>query len=43
MRVSTYNLLDLKDFNEAKHIESRIELDSFSKSWTYVHMGYSNR
>ena len=42
VRVSTYNLLGLKDFNEAKHVENKIELEAFSKSWVYIYMGYSN-
>jgi len=40
LKVNTYTLLGLKDFNEAKHYEGKFELGSFSRTWIYIYMGY---
>ena len=40
IRFSTYTLLALTDYNEAKHVEHRVELGEFTHSWIYVYMGY---
>lgn len=41
MRVSTYTLLGLRDFNEARHLEAKFDLGAFARTWVYVYMGYN--
>ena len=41
MRLSTYTLLGLRDFNEAKHFEGKFELSAFARTWVYIYMGYN--
>jgi protein transport protein SEC24 len=41
VRVSTYTLLGLRDFNEARHAEAKFDLGAFARTWVYVYMGYN--
>lgn len=41
IKVSTYTIAGLKDWNEAKFIEAKIEMGSSKKAWAYFYMSYS--
>jgi len=39
--LSTYTLKGLKDWNEAKFLEEKVELTVSKKAWSYIYMGYN--
>lgn len=41
IKVSTYTIAGLKDWNEAKFIEAKIEMGSSKKAWAYFYMSYN--
>ncbi|CAD8140464.1 unnamed protein product [Paramecium pentaurelia] len=41
IKLSTYTLKGLKDWNEAKFLEEKVELTVSKKAWSYIYMAYN--
>ncbi|CAD8143475.1 unnamed protein product [Paramecium octaurelia] len=41
VKLSTYTLKGLKDWNEAKFLEEKVELGNSKKAWAYLYMAYN--
>lgn len=41
LKLSTYTIHGLKDWNEAKFLEEKIDLGHNKKAWIYIYMGYN--
>jgi protein transport protein SEC24 len=39
--LSTYTIEGLRDWNEAKYLDAKIEMGYSKKAWTYFYMSYS--
>lgn len=42
VKLTTNTLLGLKDWNEAKFLEEKIDLAASKKAWSYIYMAYSD-
>ncbi|CAD8190751.1 unnamed protein product [Paramecium octaurelia] len=41
VKVSTYSIAGLKDWNEAKFLEAKAEMGNSKRAWTYIYISYS--
>lgn len=41
IKISTYTISQLKDWNEAKFLEEKVDLGHNKKAWIYIYMGYN--